>query len=335
MPKTKKPDVDELLKPEETAVETTAATEVETKAEIPNKEETKKKFPHLNEEQISLLLEVETPEQEAAAAEVEVPPVVQAETLTPEQKAKLELLDSILADPDKAVYFNSIKDNTILETLSKFIPKGEDYSKLKPRDLVEKSLIHDGASKEEIEKELEEFDSLTFYKRKQRAAEALETLNSKSPAISSELTKELKKQEDIKRQYKDVFDQRVSNADRIVQSEINSLIGKTIDGITVTKENSKDLLENIISLTPQVSSPQGGVDFDVRTGIERGKKLFAYDKVLPAKDKKIKELQDLVRALTTREEQRVRPALNYIDRPITHRDAASRTPKESTWIPIK
>ena len=275
---------------------------------VTSKEELKKKFPKLDDEQIAVMLELETPEEKKAP--VDTPPV--KKELTAEIEAKLQLLDSILSDEDKAPLFEALKEGKLLESLTKYLPKGEDYSTLKPRELVEKALILDGATKEEIENELKEFDEASYYKKKDIASKSLESLKGKNKSnLPDEYVADLKKQAAKDKAANTVIAQREAAADKVLTETVTSLIGQKIDGVEITKENSKELISAIVSSTPRVQSPQGGFDLDVRTGIERGKRLFAYDKVIPAKDKRIKILETLVKELTVREEARVRPALNY------------------------
>ena len=309
----KTPEQIELNKLEAEKIKAEAEKAEKEKKEQPvvaTKEDLKKKFPKLNDEQLSLLMEVEAPEPKKE--ETQQAPVSQAPTLTPEIQAKLDLIASIYNDPEKSAYLEAINNGTIWNVLSEVAPKGEDYSKLKPRDLFEKSLQLEGIEKEELAKELESFDALSYYEKKKRGNEALEILNSKNPSIAPEVTKKLQKQVEIKKQADAVYAQRDAVATKILNETVTSLIGKDINGVPVTNENAKELQALIIKVTPQIQSPQGGMDYDMKSGIENGKILFSHNQVVSAKDKKIKDLQDLVKVLKDREEQKARPALNYV-----------------------
>lgn len=283
----------------------------------------------LSEETNKLISELTGKKEEVEETAIPVEKTQAEVKLTPEQQSTLELLDSIMADPEKSVLFNALKEGKLFDALTEYLPKGEDYSALKPKELLERSLIVDGASKEEIEKELASFDDLSYYEKGKIKIEALEILNKKNPSISPKLIEKLQKQSEQEKQWKQVLSQRESNAAKLVESEINSLIGKTINGIPVTKENSQELSELIVASTPKVKSPQGGYDLDVKTGIERGKKVFAYDKVIAEKDKRIKALETLAKEFLDREEKRARPSKHYVSQPLG-RDARPVIEKSST-----
>jgi hypothetical protein len=285
--------------PETEAVETTVTPTPEEIQAAKDKEIAELKAKGYTDEDIAFLDSLKEKEEG-----VEPPTEAPAVELPEEAQRYLKLKN----DPVKSQLLDIIENDAVEPFFNAIAPKGKDYSKLDltnkdvAKDVYKEWLIADGAEGEELTNELAEFEKLNRVNRKVAIEKAVKELSAKSVEMPSDWKAILKAESERQKAIKTNWAQSAEQAQKNIDTEIKNIVGKKINGITITKEDAVDIYKIANSYVQPVITKDGKYSYTVKESLDAALALTINKKAIEAKDKKISDLTNFIN-------KRIRPSL--------------------------